>query len=349
VAALTADDLLIGPRGRGLCMAVAHRLSEDVWWARQRGDAGEPEVLIQVLEGVDPTPVSGWRDPLAFLDPMDWSVSNAMYWQAPHQEDVVAADPGVIAALRPVADAVASSLVSAWWSTPVDLAALRYTSRFDDEHPPSPPTLTGARDRLDRWRAEVLEEERAAAADRPADVTAPLSGHWWSVPAMASLVTTTRPLEGLGSIELAWEEDSFGQRRAVIWPLMTTRTPRVWEIDGPEAWVRLVDRYPLDVTNARRHDWYRTTGRVGRWRIPDWRAVADEWDAVHASVTGYLATATRALAVGDGESATVLAGCNPDQTWWLTDVLAATAPHPESWHSADDPSGPDVAWRCASR
>ena len=188
-------------------------------------------------------PVYAWRDPLAFVEPMDWSVSNAMYWQPPHEEDVVAADPGVIAALRPVADAVAAAPAAAWWNTPVDLAALRYTSRFDAGHPPGPPTLTGARERLHRWRAGVLEEDHAAGTDRPADPTAPYSGCWWSTPAMASLVTTTRPLPGLGSIELAWEEDSFGQRSALIWPLTTTRVPRVWEVDRPAAWVR--PRRPL--------------------------------------------------------------------------------------------------------
>jgi hypothetical protein len=229
------------------------------------------------------------------------------------------------------------------------LAALRYTSRFDEDHPPSPPVLAGARERLQRWRAGALEEDRAAASDLPADPAAPFSGVWWSTPAMASLVTTTRPLPGLGSINLAWEEDSFGQRSALIWPLTTTRVPRVWEIDRPEAWVRLVDRYPLDVTNARRHDWYRTTGRVGTWRIPDWNAVADDWDAVHVSVTGYLTTATRALPLGDGDSATVLAGWNPDQTWWLTDTLTTATPHPESWHNPPDPNGPDLIWRPARR
>jgi hypothetical protein len=50
-----------------------------------------------------------------------------------------------------------------------------------------------------------------------------------------SLVTTTRPLPGLGSVELVWEADSFGQRNALTWPLTTTRVRRVWEIDGPEA------------------------------------------------------------------------------------------------------------------
>ena len=248
-------------------MAVAYRLSEQLWSAWRAGGMGGRDDLVRALQAVDPTPVSAWRDPLAFLEPMDLSVSNAMYWQPPHEEDVVAADPGVVAALRPIADAVATSPASAWWSTPVQSAALRYTSRFDEHDPASPPVLSGARERLQRWRAEVLAEERAAAAYRPADPAASISlvlrpaifpgapaapsGHWWSTPAMASLVTTTRPLPGLGSVELVWEEDSFGQRNALIWPLTTTRVPRVWEIDGPEAWVRLVDRYPLDVTSAR--------------------------------------------------------------------------------------------------
>jgi len=345
VAVLTADDLLIGPRGRGLCTAVAHRLSGELWPGSRANGTAERDVLIRALEAVDPTPVYAWRDPLAFVEPMDWSVSNAMYWQPPHEQDVVAADPGVVAALRPVADAVATAPASAWWNTPVDLAVLRYTSRFDAGHPPSPPTLTGARERLDRWRVGVLEDDHAAATDRPADPVAPFSGCWWSTPAMASLVTTTRPLPALGSVELVWEEDSLGQRSALIWPLTTTRVPRVWEVDRPAAWVRLVDRYPLEVTNARRHDWYRTTGRVGRWRIPDWSAVADDWDAVHVTVAGYLTTATRALPLGDGDSATILAGWNPDQTWWLTDTLATTTGHPASWHNPCDPNGPDFAWR----
>jgi hypothetical protein len=334
-------------------MAVAHQLGGElssVWLA---ADTAERDVLIRALAAVDPTPVSTWRDPLTLVEPMDRSVSSAMYWQSPHNEDLVAADPEVVAALRPVADALVAAPAVQWWSTPVELASLRYTSRFDGDHPPSPPRLTGARERLRRWRAAVLEEERAAAAERPADPSAQYSGCWWSTPATASVVTTTRRLPGLGSIALAWEEDSFGQRSASIWPLTTTGAARVWEVDRPQAWVRLVDRYPLDVTNARRHDWYRATGRVGTWRIPDWSAVADDWDAVHVSVAGYLTTATRALHLDDGDAATVLAGWNPDQTWWLTDTLATTTRQPESWHEPHDPHDdrgkPEPGWRPASR
>ena len=45
-------------------------------------------------------------------------------------------------------------------------------------------------------------------------------------------------------------------------------------------------------------------------------ASAGDYDAVHLSVAGYLATAGRALRAGEWH--TVLAGWNPDETWWLT-------------------------------
>lgn len=352
MAGLTADDVVVGPRGRVLCMAVAHRLDQRVWsaWleaAWHPGDASRLAGLVHALEAVDPEPVLAWSDPRTLLKPVDETVCHAMYWQPPHDQDVVASDPAVVVALFPIAAAIALAPATAWWSSPLVENALRYTSWFDDGRP-SPPTLAGASERLCRWRLRTLEDDRDAAAHRPADPAAPFSGHWWSTPTMASLVTTTRPLPGLGSIELAWQEDSFGQRSASIWPLSATGVPRVWEVNRPEAWVRLVEQYPLDVTNARRHDWYKTTGRVGTWLIPDWSAVADDWDAVHVSVAAYLTTATRALPVADGTAATVLAGWNPDQTYWLTDVLATTTPHPESWVNHEDPDGPDFAWCLAS-
>ena len=53
--------------------------------------------------------------------------------------------------------------------------------------------------------------------------------------------------------------------------------------------------------------------------VPDWPEVAQEYDAVHLTVSGYLTTAGRAVPVSDGV-ASVLAGWGPDETWWLTDV-----------------------------
>jgi hypothetical protein len=350
VSALTADDLLVGPRGRVLCMAVAHRLHEAVWpaWleaAWHPSDEARRGDLLRALAAVDAEPVRAWSDPRMLVDPVNETVGHAMYWQPPHGEEAVTAASAVTAALRPVAAAVAAAPAAAWWSSPVDLSLLRYTGWFDQSGQAAATALpaSGARERLRRWREQTLAEERDAAKNLPADPSAPFSGHWWSTPAMVSLVTTTRPLPGLGSVELVWEEDSPGPRDASIWTLEPTQPPRVWEIDGPQAWVRLTDRYPLEVTNARRHDWYRTTGRAGAWRIPDWAAVAADWDAVHLSVGGYLATATRPLVLADGEAATVLAGWNPDQAWWLADILTPVSA-PQTWRPDQETGGREPAW-----
>ena len=78
---------------------------------------------------------------------------------------------------------------------------------------------------------------------------------------------------------------------------------------------------------ARRHDWFRTTGGRGPWLIPDWSAVGRDYDAVHLTVLGYLATAGRALPVDD--DFTVLAGWEPSETWWLDDVVRSGKP--DTW------------------
>ena len=104
---------------------------------------------------------------------------------------------------------------------------------------------------------------------------------------------------------------------------------RVFEIDSPDAWANLCRRFPLNVTASRRHDWYRTTSRVGRWVIPDWVEVARNFDAVHLTVAGYLSTAGLAVPVED-DLMTVLAGWDPDQTFWLTEIAQNEAAH-QTW------------------
>ena len=144
---------------------------------------------------------------------------------------------------------------------------------------------------------------------------------------------TTRGLPALGAVRLVLVEDGLGWQSARCWPVAPADGARVYEVCGPGQWAELVDRYPLDVSKSRRHDWWRATGRAARWLIPDYAAVAADWDAVHVSVAGYLPTAGIAIPAGDG-AYTMLAGWDPDATWWLNDVLSLTSP-PEDWREDD--------------
>jgi hypothetical protein len=175
------------------------------------------------------------------------------------------------------------------------------------------------------------------------------TGWWWSTPALAGLVSTTRSVPGLGAVRLSLVEDSMGWPEALCWPLAPRPTAKVYEVRGPEDWTSLVRRYPLDVTKSRWHDWFKVTGRAGTWLIPDYEAVAADYDGVHLTVGGYLTTAGRALAVegaaepveGAAEpvgAATMLAGWDPDLTYWLADVLEPAGPagQPARWVERDD-------------
>lgn len=78
-------------------------------------------------------------------------------------------------------------------------------------------------------------------------------------------------------------------------------------------------RYPREVTASRGYDWREMTGRDGAWLLPDWLAVARDWDGVYLSIAGYLTAS--AFAIPAADAATVLIGWEPDETLWLNDVF----------------------------
>ncbi|WP_229669990.1 hypothetical protein [Microlunatus endophyticus] len=212
------EALLSAPRGRGLCLAIAGGVDEQVHsaWSQAAWQPGNDRLLdnlVQLLADIDPSPIPDWTDPLAFADPMDLTVSSAMGWQEPHPEDVISRAAPVVAALGPIGEAVVSAPGARWWPTAVDLDALRYTSRFDRHdklHPPVDPTLGDTTTRLERWRAAEMQTNQRDRRLLSADPAANYSGHWWSIPALSGLIATTRQLPRLGAIKLIWEEDSPG-------------------------------------------------------------------------------------------------------------------------------------------
>ncbi|WP_337330840.1 hypothetical protein [Microbacterium bandirmense] len=134
-------------------------------------------------------------------------------------------------------------------------------------------------------------------------------------------------------------EDSMGWERGLAYRATIATTARVFEVDGPHAWAELCRRFPITVTDLKRHDWYRTTGRAGEWVIPDWAAVAEHYDGVHLQTGAYLEAAGTAIPVDD-ERASVIAGWNPGETYWLTSAIRFDD-SPRAWVS---PDGQGDAW-----
>lgn len=321
--------MLSGPRGRRFCAELACTGRDDAWGAylaaarlpidhaaRQRFVTALRETVVDVDEDT-------------LLACLADSITCARYWQPPDEEDILLTDPRIVEALRPVADAVLGSPTWRWWTSQLDVHAQAYV-QWTGEYGVDPPRLTGAAEGLREWRRETLEDE---ARERPDDPAAPWSGQWWSTPVWGRVVVTSRARQGLGATQLMLVEDDSGWTEARVWPLRPSPGARVYEVDGPQAWVDLVNRYPLEVSRSRRHDWWRTTGRDGRWFIPDWLAVSADHDAVHLTVAAYLATPGRALDMDGG--ATVVAGWDPDATFWLADVLTP-AGEPVAWERRDD-------------
>ena len=246
------------------------------------------------------------------------AVDHARYWQPPSGEDVLAATASVRVELERIAEHLAPTPHAQWWSTGLAAADQSIVGWEDTDtlfRDDSAVTRTAAETLRDYGARTVTQEERAAS-ERPADPAAGFSGEWWSVPPTRS---STRSLFDGTPAELWFVEDSTGWMRAVSRRLRIPGGVRVYEIDGAQAWAQLCTEFPVEVTAQKRHDWYSTTGRAGRWSIPDWPRVAEHYDGVHLTAEGYLAAAGTAISVDDATSS-VIAGWAPDETYWLTDT-----------------------------
>lgn len=341
-----ADELLHGPRGRRLCLAVMinadDALRSAVFWLghaldpnpgtiiRFGGGDGEdvedPTVteaeVADLIRRADPTaPISEE----AVRAAMGESVDHARYWQEPDGADAVASLPAVREALRPVADRV----VAAMPALTAPFAPRQWAVDWREVSDSAPVGRAPAAV-LAGWSVEQCEEEKRAAHDRPSDPTANFSGSWWSVP-WELLTTRAEVMDALQYVE-----DSLGWDIATVIPMRGAG--RILEVGSADDWAELCREYPMDVTASRRHDWFRVTGRVGSWIMPDWERVAQRWDAVHLTTLGYLSAATRLIEVDD-EYATVIAGWAPDSTVWLTDSVREREEPREHWRRVD--GGPE--------
>ncbi|WP_345800860.1 hypothetical protein AAIB33_15515 [Microbacterium sp. AZCO] len=316
-------------------MAADPGIREEVFWLADGEDRGHVVFLTRADGTADPPPPVAASAELAHriaaLDArsadaaliraaLRASVDSARYWQAPDAEDGVASLPDVRDALFGVAEAVA---VGTAWRQPraTEQWAIDWRAPTD-----TAPLMTDPSAALASWAAEQRADEERAQRERPRDPHANRSGIWWSVP-QRLLSTRARIADALELIE-----DSPGWETATLIPVRGAG--RTFEVRSANEWSDLCRTYPMEVTAARRHDWFRLTGRDGRWLIPDWERVAGEWDAVHLTTLGYLSAAMELVPIDD-EYASVIAGWAPDSTIWLAGVV-------REWH------GPREAWMRSS-
>lgn len=361
--------LLAGPRGRRVCLSVAapwpteassrpDPLLNAIFLAAHEREGGSLVVFsttggstgagsdgppgppaapalgeIAPMFAARPAPAPDAR---GLLGALGQSVRAARYWQEPDGVDRLAAEPELADALRTGADAVARAEDAQWWGTPLHRGD-QWTVQFGDRPQHAFPAREGAHGRiapaaevLARWRESFDgEEESRRGGARGGMPPERCGGSWWSVPPHR-LPRTTRGLADAGSVGLHLVEDGLGWRYARLTRATVRDGARVFEIDSAERWAELCARFPLDASASRRGDWLRTTGRDGRWLIPDWPRVAEEFDGVHLTVLGYLSTAGRAVPVAD-DWAGVLAGWDPDTTYWLTDDAVRLTDEQSDW------------------
>ncbi|MFI6431545.1 hypothetical protein [Rhodococcus oryzae] len=334
--------LLASPRGRFFSAKVGYMCSDDERASHHRRPRSSDDVL-DVLEAVDVRAIARLSE-IELLDALALAVDFARYWQPPDAEDLMFARPEIVAALRPIARAALASPHARWWAEPVDLGRQRLVQDLDPRWGQTDWPLEHHRpdDDLAQWRARALATEARFLREQIADPDSDVAGYWWSTPEPSCTLATTRARDGLGALELILEEDSFGSRHARVWPARIHGTPRIYEITDPAAWVRLVDTYPFPVPASRRSVWFEATGTHDNWFIPDWAAVAADYDAVHLTMIGYLTTPGIAIPLAARAGATVLAGWDPDATFWLGNDLITIDNDPADWHLA--PDGP-TEWR----
>lgn len=113
--------------------------------------------------------------------------------------------------------------------------------------------------------------------------------------------------EGVGDIREGYSGPPYG-----FWLLTGDPSARIFEIDGPQSWHELCVCYPTQGTNDRNEPDF--SGDKGRL-VPDWSAVAEDWDAVHLTFGGWL-TAEQ-VRVESSSGWTYHWAWDAEQTMWL--------------------------------
>jgi hypothetical protein len=248
--------------------------------------------------------------PLALLPALEIVVDEAAYWGPASACQDPFDLPELVVPLQSIARTFADLPTFDWLWSNLSYSAQRSVQWSRDEEP-----LSASPPRSDQADGPRLGERLE------------VRGAWWSGP--TGVLPTTRRVEGIGALGLVLVEDGFGEEGANVWQINVSHSARVYEVTANSDWQKLVASYPKDVTKNRQESWA-WTGWNGKWLLPNWSAVSHDWDAVHLSVSAYLSLAGVRLSVGPHAS-TMLAGWNPDETYWLRPEVSTADQPPERW------------------
>lgn len=163
-----------------------------------------------------------------------------------------------------------------WWFGPLDRTSQLWISRRGQ--PPVPEQLVVPRTAPESW-------ERYAQKPAGGLFTSTFIGG-------SSAVLATLAL-GTGDYQVSLP--------LTLYRLVASPSARIFEVTGPDDWHQLCIRYPAG-------------GDDGRL-VPDWSRVAQDWDAVHLTFGGLLAS--EQVRVETREGWTQLWGWDFEQTVWL--------------------------------
>jgi uncharacterized protein (DUF433 family)/predicted nuclease of predicted toxin-antitoxin system len=221
--------------------------------------------------------------------------------------------------LRPIAEALmAAPSTQRWWED-----VRRHDQRALWWDTTDRPSGVAVEESVREEMAEAAAQNEAGLerGRRPLDDTRRVGAYRWSMP---FALCTTGSFGDVPSIALGDFTSMFlphGEHSADVLSMQISPDARVLEVRSSLQWAELVRRFPRDVTGTHDGEWRRWGGVSGPWLLPAWDKVMEEWDGVHVTIGGYLASSGIALAV-DG-AYTMLAGWIPDGTVWLRDVTVS--------------------------
>jgi hypothetical protein len=287
------------PYGRLLDQeAFLQHLTEEAKSKGLVGPAAGPNLARQIAR-IELTEIGD----LQLMQALSKATNAVHFWgQSPTGEEILMNGPESASAMLRVAHHIIESAASSWWYepwAPCEQWLVRPVNAMNGEEPfeLEPKTLREHESIavLIEDAFDQAEREASARKHRQLGPQEPLGDVWWSFPAFL-LEKTTSLIPGIGPVDLYCCEDSRGEDTKVAWKV-SSAGQRIFEVADAEDWARLCAWYPQEVTATKLDMWEKNTRRRGRWVVPDWLKMANDFDGVHLSAAAYISLAGTAIPV----------------------------------------------------